>query len=109
MAAGSAAGSKEMLMTDALTPEPPARVRGRPFETGRSSNPLGRRVGCRNRTTITAAALLAGEAEALTRMAVELALIGDPTALRLSLEPMLPKCAPRDKARGLKPAAPPAE
>ena len=45
-------------MTDALTPEPPARVRGRPFETGRSSNPLGRRVGCRNRTTITAAAVV---------------------------------------------------
>ena len=77
-------------MTDALTPEPPARVRGRPFETGRSSNPLGRRVGCRNRTTITAAALLAGEAEALTRMAVELALLGDPTALRLCLESCRP-------------------
>ena len=77
-------------MTDALTPEPPARVRGRPFETGRSSNPLGRRVGCRNRTTITAAALLASEAEALTRMAVELALLGDPTALRLCLESCRP-------------------
>ena len=37
-----------------------------------------RRVGCRNKTTIAAAALLAGEAEALTRKAVELALVGDP-------------------------------
>ena len=82
-------------MTDALTPEPPARVRGRPFEKGRSGNPLGRRIGCRNKTTIAAAALLAGEAEALTRMAVELALLGDPTALRLCLEGILPPCRDR--------------
>jgi hypothetical protein len=45
-------------------------------------NPDGRRVGCRNKTTIAAAALLAGEAEALTRKAVELALVGDPTAMK---------------------------
>ena len=58
-------------------------MRGRAFEKGRSGNTLGRRVGCRNKTTIAAAALLAGEAEALTRKAVELrraALVGDPTA-----------------------------
>ena len=97
------------MTDDGLSPKAPGRVRGRPFEKGRSGNPLGRRVGCRNKTTIAAAALLAGEAEALTRKAVELTLVGDPTALRLSLEPMLPKCAPRDKARGLKLAAPPAE
>ena len=90
-------------MTDALTPEPPARVRGRPFEKGRSGNPLGRRIGCRNKTTIAAAALLAGEAEALTRMAVELALIGDPTALRLCLERILPPCRERTEKFALPP------
>jgi hypothetical protein len=47
-------------MTEGLTPRPPGPVRGRPFEKGRSGNPLGRRVGCRNKTTIAAAALLAG-------------------------------------------------
>jgi hypothetical protein len=52
-------------------------VRGRPFEKGRSGSPLGRRVGCRNKTTIAAAAFLAGESEVLTRKAVELALVGD--------------------------------
>jgi hypothetical protein len=69
-------------MTDGLSPKALGRVRARPFGKGRSGNPLGRRVGCRNKTTIAAAALLAGEAEALTRTAVELALVGDPTALR---------------------------
>ena len=64
-------------MTDGHAPKPPGRVRGRPFEKGRSGNPSGRRIGCRNKTTI-AASLLAGEAEALTRRAVELALVGDP-------------------------------
>jgi hypothetical protein len=70
-------------------------VRGRPFEKGRSGNPLGRRVGCRNKSTIAAAALLAGEAEALTRKAVELAPVGDPTALRLCIERVLPQCRER--------------
>src|SRR6266542_7067380 len=63
-----------------IAPKAPGRVRGRPFEKGRSGNPLGRRVGCRNKTTIAAAALLAGEAEALTRKAVEPALVGNPWA-----------------------------
>src|ERR1700738_1854828 len=76
-------------------PPPPGKMRGRPLEKGQSGNPLGRRVGCRNKTTIAAAALLAGEAETLTRKAVELALVGDPTALRLCLERILPPCRER--------------
>ena len=82
-------------MTDGIAPRPPGRVRGRPFEKGRSGNPAGRRVGFRNKTTIAAATLLAGEAEALTRKAVELALGGDPTAMRLCIERILPPCRER--------------
>ena len=65
----------------------------------------GRRIGCRNKTTIAAAALLAGEAEALTRKAVELALVGDPTAMRLCIERILPPC----RERAVKFALPPIE
>ena len=73
----------------------PRRVPGRPFEKGRSANPGGRRRGSRNRATLAAAVLLDGEAEALTRKAVELALAGDPVALRLCIERILPPCRER--------------
>jgi hypothetical protein len=89
---GSAYLTKEPPMTDA--PKPLKKVRMRPFEKGQSGNPAGRRIGCRTETTIAAAAFLAGESEALTRTAVELALIGDPTALPLCIECVLPQCAP---------------
>jgi hypothetical protein len=80
-------------MTEVLSP--PGPVRGRPFVKGRSGNPTGRRYGSRNKRTIAAAVLLEGESEALTRKAVELALEGDPTALRLCIERILPPCRER--------------
>ena len=63
-----------------------AGTRGKPFERG---NP-GRVPGSRNRATIAAAALLDGDAEALTRKAIELGLEGDTVALRLCLERLVP-------------------
>jgi hypothetical protein len=92
-------------MSDVLVPNPPGRVRGRPFEKGRSGNPAGRRLGSRNKATLAAAALLAGESEALTRTAVELALAGDPTAMRLCIERILPPC----RERAVKFSLPPIE
>src|SRR6266581_383288 len=62
------------------------KVRGRPFQKGQSGNPAGRPLGSINRSTRAAMQLLDGEAEALTRKAIELALAGDPVALRLCLE-----------------------
>ena len=61
------------------------------FTKGFSGNPAGR-PGCRNHATRTAEALLDGEAEALTRKAVTLALGGDALALRLCLDRVI---APR--------------
>ena len=88
-----------------LHQKPPRRVRGRPFERGLSGNPAGRRTGSRNKTTEAAAVLLADESEALTRKAVELAMVGDPTAMRLCLERILPAC----RERAVKFALPPIE
>jgi Family of unknown function (DUF5681) len=82
-------------MSDDISPKPSGRGRGRPFEKGRSGNPGGRRRGSRNKATLVAAGLLAGEAEALTRKAVEMALAGDSTALRLCLDRVLPPCRER--------------
>lgn len=50
----------------------------------------GRPVGTRHRITRAVEALLEGEAEALTRRAIDQALGGDVTALRLCLERLLP-------------------
>ena len=63
-----------------------AKTRGRPFEKGN----VGRPKGARHKATVAAEALLDGEAEALTRKAVELALEGDVPTLRLCLERILP-------------------
>jgi len=58
------------MMSDDISPKPLSQARGRPFEKGRSGNPGGRRRGSRTKATLAAAALLAGESEALTRKAI---------------------------------------
>ena len=50
----------------------------------------GRPKGARNRTTRAVEALLEGQSEALTQKAVDMALEGDTTALRLCLERIAP-------------------
>src|SRR4051812_9480490 len=62
------------------------KTRGRPFRPG---NP-GRPKGARNKTTLAVDALLDGEAEAITRTAVEMAKNGDTVALRLCLDRVSP-------------------
>jgi hypothetical protein len=64
--------------------------RGRPFEKGQSGNPAGKPTGARHRATVAAEVLLDGEAETLTRKAVDMALAGNPIALRLCLDRILP-------------------
>ena len=66
--------------------KPRAGTRGRPFQPGNS----GRVPGSRNRVTLAVETLLEGEHEALTRRAVEKALEGDTTALRLCLDRIAP-------------------
>jgi hypothetical protein len=73
-----------------MDPENTGRKRRGAFQPGRSGNPAGRPKGARNRATIAAEMLLEGEAQTLTRKAIELAKAGDTTALRLCLERLLP-------------------
>jgi hypothetical protein len=62
------------------------------FKKGQSGNPAGRPKGSKNRKTLIAELLLEGEADKLTRKAVELALGGNESALRLCLDRLI---APR--------------
>ena len=66
------------------------KTRGRPFEPGQSGNPSGRPKGARNKTTLIIEALLEGQAEALTRKLIELALGGNMAALRICFERLSP-------------------
>jgi Family of unknown function (DUF5681) len=75
------------------------------WRKGTSGNPLGPPVGARHRTTRAVEALLDGEAEGLTRKAVELALAGDTVALRLCLERLIPPRKDRPVALALPPLA----
>jgi hypothetical protein len=54
-----------------------------PFEKGESGNPAGRPRGARNRATLLMENLLADDAEAIGRKAVEMAKGGDMAAIRL--------------------------
>jgi Family of unknown function (DUF5681) len=67
-----------------------ARGRGRPFLPGQSGNPGGRPPGRRNNATMAAEALLDDDCEQLTRRAIELAKRGNPIALKLCLDRILP-------------------
>src|SRR3954462_14881326 len=60
------------------------------FRPGQAGNPRGRPQGSRHRTTLAIDALLDGDAEKLTRRAVEMALAGDTVALRLCLDRLAP-------------------
>jgi len=69
--------------------ETPAPNAGQ-FKPGQSGNPEGRPKGARNKATLACEKLLDGEAEKLTRVAIDKALAGDMAALRLCLERITP-------------------
>jgi hypothetical protein len=61
-----------------------------PFRKVISGNIAGRPRGARSKATIAAETLLQGELEGLTRRAVEAAMAGDMTAMRICLDRALP-------------------
>ncbi len=65
------------------------KTKGRPFQTGNKFG-KGRPQGSRNSATLALQMLLDGEGEEITRTAIELAISGNETALRLCLERLIP-------------------
>lgn len=62
----------------------------KPFAEGQSGNPAGRPKGARNRATQVLEKILDGDAEAILNKAVEMAKDGDPVAMRLCLDRLIP-------------------
>jgi hypothetical protein len=92
---GEPADGKNEWVATAANAERDAERPPHLFKPGQSGNPAGKKPGTRNRATRALEELLDGEAEALTRKAIELALGGDMPALRLCLDRILP--ARRDR------------
>ena len=74
-------------MTDTSPADEPQPPRGRPFAQG---NP-GRRLGSKNKASLIAASLLAGQTEELMRIAIDIAKAGDKDMLKFLLGRVLPK------------------
>ena len=60
------------------------------FQPGQSGNPAGRPKGSRNKTTVALEKILDGDAEAILSKAVTMAKDGDPVAMRLCLDRIIP-------------------
>ena len=60
------------------------------FQKGESGNPAGRPRGSRNRATLLMESLLADDAEAIGRKAIEIAKQGDMAAIRLCMDRLSP-------------------
>jgi hypothetical protein len=60
------------------------------FQRGESGNPAGRAVGSRNKKTLAVEAALFDHAEALVKNLVDRAMAGEPAAMRLAMERVLP-------------------
>jgi hypothetical protein len=61
--------------------------RGRPFEPGNG----GRRPGQRNRATLLIESLIEGEAEQLGRRLIAMALQGEPVAMKIIMDRLVPR------------------
>jgi hypothetical protein len=94
----SAALALDPAPTSAVSPSPADRPadpnaqkpRGRPFPPGRSGNPNGRPKGARNHITRAVEGLINDQAEELAAKAIEKALAGDSSLLRVLLSRIMP-------------------
>jgi hypothetical protein len=80
-----------------------------PYEKGESGNPAGRPPGSRNRATLLMEGLMADDAEAIGRKAIEMAKGGDLAAIRLCVERLAPTRKGKPVAFELPPLEKPAD
>ena len=80
-----------------------------PFEKGESGNPAGRPRGARNQATLLMQNLLADDAEAIGRKAIEMAKAGDLAAIRLCMDRLAPARKDEPVAFELPPIEKPAD
>ncbi len=71
-------------------PRPKTRTSTK-FQPGESGNPKGRPRGSRNRATLAAEQLLDGDADAIIAKVIALAKRGDPVALRICIDRIVPR------------------
>ena len=76
-------------------PDKAEKKQGSRFKPGQSGNPNGRPKGARNKTTLAVQELLDGEAETITRKAIEEAKNGNMQAIKLCMDHMAPP--PKDR------------
>lgn len=87
-------GRYEWAMPD--MPAKTGRRQNGTFRKGVSGNPKGRPAGSRHNVSLATEAMIAGEAEALTRRVIQQALSGDGQALRMCLDRICP--LPKDRS-----------
>jgi uncharacterized protein DUF5681 len=71
-------------------PDNAAKRQGGRFVKGQSGNPAGMPKGTRHHATRLAEALIDGRAKELVDKAVDMALAGDPTAMRIVMDRLCP-------------------
>ena len=78
--------TKRAAIEGAAEPANSGRNADGTFAKGNSANPAGKPRGTLHRATRAVLAMMQGEAEAITRKAIDLALAGDSVAMRLVME-----------------------
>jgi hypothetical protein len=92
---GNPGGKKRVVVapaqsSDAQIENTAPKQRRYGFQPGQSGNPAGKPKGARHKTTLAMEALLEGEADTITRKAIELAKAGDLIAIRIVMDRLLP-------------------
>jgi len=82
--------NKQPEPTSSPSPHSSHRTRQGQWPPGVSGNPSGRPAGSRNKSTVLLEELLQARQEELIQKTIDLALQGDPVALRLCMERLLP-------------------